>query len=374
MDEERSKKPKLVEHTETLQLFYDDEQRNIKISSILLPEENDTLVQFLKAYSDVFAWSAADMLGIDLLNVLPEAKLVKKKNMRQEVTKLLSTGFIREVEYLDWVSNMVMVKKNGKWRMCIDSTNLNKACSKDSFPLPSIDRLVDASAGHKFMSFMDAFLGYNQILFDQDDQEKITFITNERLFYYRVMPFGLKNIGHGLEIFVGDMLVKSATMEEHMRNLSEVFVVLRTYNMKLNPEKCAFSVRAGRFLSFMISEMGIEVNPKKIHSILEMPPPQTIIDIRHLTGKIVALNRFISRMADKCLYLQDGGQMPSILQSPDDLFFETIAVVLVKTEGVRQFPIYYISKVLQNDELRYSKIEKFIFALIVATRKLRPYF
>lgn len=106
------------------------------------------------------------------LNVLPEVKPMKKKKrkfvpqmveaVRQEVAKLLLAGFIREVEYLDWVSNVVMVKKvNGRWRMCIDFTNFNEAFLKDNFLLPSIDRLVYASTDHRFMSFMDAFLGYN---------------------------------------------------------------------------------------------------------------------------------------------------------------------------------------------------------------------
>ena len=125
-----------------------------------------------------------------------------------------------------------MVKKaNGKWRMCIDFTNLNKACPKDSFPLPSIDRLVDAT-GHKVLSFMDAFSGYNYIVMNPVDQEKTAFIIEEVLYCYRVMPFGLKNvgatyqrlvnrifkdkIGKTMEVYVDDMLVKSIIMEHHL--------------------------------------------------------------------------------------------------------------------------------------------------------------
>ena len=112
----------------------------------------------------------------------------------EEVNKLFTVNFIREVHYFEWLANVVMVKKaNGKWRMCVDFTNLNQVCPKDSFPLPRIDQLVDSTAGHKLFTFMDAFSGYNQILMAEEDQEKTAFVTSQGLYYYRVMPFGLKN-------------------------------------------------------------------------------------------------------------------------------------------------------------------------------------
>jgi len=86
-------------------------------------------------------------------------------------------------------------KENGKWRTCIDFTDLNKARPKDSFPLPRIDQLVDLTTGHKLLSFMDTFSGYNHILMDEDDQEKTSFLTSQGLYYYKVMPFELKNAG-----------------------------------------------------------------------------------------------------------------------------------------------------------------------------------
>ncbi|XP_052291856.1 uncharacterized protein LOC127900699 [Citrus sinensis] len=176
-----------------------------------------------------------------------------------EVEKLLKVGFIREVNYPEWISNVVLVKKaNGKWRMCVDFTDLNKACPKDSFPLPKIDQLVDSTTGHGLLSFMDAFSGYNQIPMFEQDEESTAFITNQGLFCYRIMSFGLKNtgatyqrlvnkifkalIGRTMEVYVDDMITKLKIPKEHVDHLEETFGLLRKYKMKLNPEKCAFGV------------------------------------------------------------------------------------------------------------------------------------
>ena len=116
------------------------------------------------------------------LNTSPSFKPVKQKQrsfaperqkaINEEVGKLLQAGAIREVEYPESLANVVLVKKaNGKWRLCIDFTDINKACLKDSFPLPRIDLIMDATAGHELLCFMDAFFGYNQISMDPDDQE-----------------------------------------------------------------------------------------------------------------------------------------------------------------------------------------------------------
>ena len=159
-------------------------------------------------------------------------------------------------------------------------TNLNKACPKDSYPLPRIDQLVDLTAGHKLLSFMDTFSGYNQIRMDEVDQEKTSFITNQDLFSYKVMSFDLKNagatyqrlvnhmfrpqIGRNVEVYVDDMLVKILDEDKHLDGLQETFDTLRQYNLKLNPSKCAFGVSSSKFLRFIVSHRGIEASPDKI--------------------------------------------------------------------------------------------------------------
>ena len=154
----------------------------------------ESMIMFLKNNSNVFAWTHEDMPSIDPsvichgLNIDLSIRPIKQKRrafapdrnqaISNEVEKLLTAGFVREVYYPDWLANVVMVKKsNGKWRMCVDFTDLNKTCPKDSFPLPRIDQLVDSTVGHKLLTFMDAFSGYNQIMMDDIDQEKTSFIT-----------------------------------------------------------------------------------------------------------------------------------------------------------------------------------------------------
>ncbi|KAK0583839.1 hypothetical protein LWI29_003744 [Acer saccharum] len=208
-------------------------------------------------------------------------------------------------------------KANRKWQIYVDYTDLNRACPNDSFPLPKIDQLVDSTTGNKILSFMDAFSGYNQITMHHSDQEKTSFISNQGLYCYKMMPFGLKNaratyqrlvnklfkeqIGHTMEVYVDDMITKSQQVELHPDHLRETFELLQKNQIQLNPDKCAFYVSTGKFLGFMVHERGIEANPEKIKAILELQSPTTLKKVQGLTGCLVALNRFISQSTDKCL-------------------------------------------------------------------------
>ena len=201
----------------------DDQPEHLAyIRSKLAEDVKDLLIHFLKKNVEVFAWKQEDMGGIDpavitdKMNVNPSFKPVKHKGrsvalerqkaINEEVSKLLQAQAIREVDYLDWLANVVLVKKaNGKLRLCIDFTDVNRASSKDSFPLPRIDLIVDATAGNELFSFMDAFSGYNQIRMDPNDQEKTSFVTGQGTYYYQVMPFGLKNAGATYQRLVNKM-------------------------------------------------------------------------------------------------------------------------------------------------------------------------
>ncbi|KAM2550056.1 hypothetical protein TB1_014347 [Malus domestica] len=200
--------------------------------------------------------------------------------------------------------------------MCVDYTDLNKGCQKGSFPLSLIGRLIDSTVGCELLSFMDAYSEYNQILMNPPDQEHTAFTTDRGLYCYKVMPFGLKNagatyqrlvnsifteqIGKNMEVYVDDMLVKSKHADKHIVNLSETFTILKRYRMRLNSNKCAFDVGSGKLLGFMISQRGIEANPEKIKTILDMKEPVTLKDIKSLTGKVAVLTRVISKATDRC--------------------------------------------------------------------------
>ena len=172
----------------------------------------------------------------------------------------------------------------------MDFTNLNKACPTHPFPLPKITDLVDATAGHERLSFMDAFSGYNQIPMYEPDQAHTTFITDNGLYCYRVMPFGLKNagatfqkfmnklfdglIGSKVEVYVDDLVAKTTKKEQHLQDLEVIFKRLDQHNVRLNPLKCSFGLRSGLFLGYMLTMRGIEANPEQIRAILDMPSPK----------------------------------------------------------------------------------------------------
>ncbi|KAI5312992.1 hypothetical protein L3X38_042166 [Prunus dulcis] len=324
------------------------------------------------------------------LSVILAVRLVRQKRrsydpelyetMRAKVDRLSSIGFIREVDYPTWLANVVM--------------------------------LVDATAGHALLSFMDAYSGYNQIFMHPEDQAHSSFITNRGLYCYKVMPFGLKNagatyqrlvnhlfaplIGNTMEVYVDDMLVKSHTADKHIPNLSAMFTILKQYKMRLNPTKCAFGVASGKFLGFMISQRGIEANPEKIQAILDMTIPKTVKDIQILTGRAAALTRFISKATDHCapFFKALNGSKRSItwtaecdaafselkeyigrallLSTPEHgdirviyLSVPVLAVssVLIRSKDNAEHPVHYVSKALQDAEVRYPDIQKLAFAL-----------
>ncbi|KAJ9566095.1 hypothetical protein OSB04_002061 [Centaurea solstitialis] len=380
--------------------------RKVFVGASLPPDIKNTIISFLQEHSDCFAWSHEDMVGIDpsiishKLNVDPTFKPIKQKRRKfapernkvinDEVDNLLKTGKIREVKYPEWLANVVVVqKKNGKWRVCIDFTDLNKACPKDPFPLPHIDAMVDATAGHELIQpNIDA----------HGRQEKTAFMTDKGIYCYKVMPFGLKNagstyqrlvnmmfkehLGRTMEVYIDDMLVKSEHSIDHVAHLKQSFDILRQYKMKLNPTKCSFGVRAGKFLGYLVTQRGIEASPEQVKAITEIQSPRNVKEVQKLTGR----NQGFLWTDEHEKALQELKQYmtsPPLLTKPVEgeslqLYLavskNATSAVLVREEDQRQQPIYYVSKSFLDAETRYTSMEKLLLGLMTAAKKLRHYF
>jgi hypothetical protein len=283
-------------------------EQKVIVGSILSGKQEKTLLRFLFNNKDVFAWSVNDLCGVNRdviehslnvdLTIKPRKQKLRKmsddkaEGARNKVKRLLSAGVIREVTYPEWLANTVMVKKaNGKWSMCIDFTDLNKACLKDEFPLPRIDSLVDAAATSELMSLLDCYSGYHHIWMKKEDEPKTSFITPSGTYCYLRMPERLKNdggsfsrktakvlasqFGRNVLTYVDDIIVKSIKQENHITNLQETFANFRKVGLKLNPEKCVSGVKKGKFIGCLVSTKGIEANPNKIEAILRMEPPKS---------------------------------------------------------------------------------------------------
>jgi hypothetical protein len=269
------------------------------------------LVDFLRANANIFAWSPSDMPAIPRevaeysLDILPHSRAVQQRLGRfdeercraieVDVRKLLEAEFIKEVFHPTWLANPVLVKKkNGKRRMCVDYTCLNKACAKVHFPLPRIDQIVDSTAGCELLCFLDAYSGYHQIKMREPDQLATSFITSFGMFCYETMSFGLRNagvtyqrcmqhvfgdhIGRTVEAYVDDIVVKTKKADNLVNDLRVAFDGLQANGVKLNPEKCVFGVPRGMLLGYIVSQRGIEPNPEKVAALDWMGP------IRDLKG------------------------------------------------------------------------------------------
>jgi hypothetical protein len=239
--------------------------------------------------------------------------------IKDEIHWLLQANFIRPCRYTEWVSNIVPVEKkeSGKLSVCLDFRNLNKVTPKDEYTMPIVDTLINNASGNNIISFLDGNAGYNQIFMAEEDASKTASICLGfiGLFEWVIMTFGLKNagatyqramnlifhelLGNTMEVYIDDIVVKSAEFSSHIVDLRKAFDKMRRYGLKMNPRKCAFGVSAGKFFGFIIHEHAVEIDPDQIKSIRNVGPPTCKLEMQKFLGKVNYLQMFISNLARK---------------------------------------------------------------------------
>ncbi|XP_058181448.1 uncharacterized protein LOC131299892 [Rhododendron vialii] len=421
----------------------EEDPRILHVCATLPDEMKDCLKYLLSEFKDCFAWDYPDMPGLNRSLVehkipikedfVPYQQIPRQmtpevqKEVKKEMERLFKAKFIRPVKYVEWISNIVpVIKKNGKVRICIDFRNLNTASPKDEYHMPVVDHLVDATAGYRFLSFMDGYSGYNQIFIAEEDTHKTAFRCPGYigLFEWIVMAFGLKNagatyqrtmnvifhdlIGRFMEVYIDDIVVKSHTFDEHVDYLRQVLVRMRLYKLKMNAMKCAFGVTAGNFLGFLVHKKGIEVDKDKAKAIIEAQPPTNKQELQQFLGQVNFLRRFISNLSGKTLafspllklksqkdfkwegehqkafeFLKQSLVRPPVLMPPINgkplkLYIsaghQSIGCLLAQdNENGHEQAIYYLSRRLNECEIKYKPIEKLCLTLYFSATKLRCY-
>ena len=426
------------------------------IASDLMQEQEQALLRVLHNHKAAIGWTIADLKGISpavcMHRIITDPATKPSRdtqrrlnpNMREvvkkEVLKWLDAGIIYPISDSTWVSPTQTVPKkagitivensNGEkmttrpvtgWRVCIDYRKLNAATSKDHFPLPFIDQIIEKLSGHKFYCFLDGYSGYNQIAIHPDDQAKTTFTCPYGTFAFRRMPFGLCNapatfqrlmtsifsdmVGDSLEIFMDDFSIFGSNFDNCLLQLEKVLKRCIETSLVLSWEKSHFMVKQGVVLGHIISEKGFEVDHAKIQIISLLPPPRNVKGVRSFLGHAGFYRRFIKDFSkiskplcnlllkdapfvfdESCLEafetLKKQLSQAPILQSPDwskpfeimcDASNYAVGAVLGQRVNKKPVVISYASKTFSETQLNYTTTEKELLAVVFALDKFRSY-
>ena len=412
------------------------EQKEKMISKDLKGQERQQFINLISEFPNLFISDYAHIRGVDVIQhhinlkegTTPVAQKlrrlghVQKEALLKEVKALLRAQFIYPVEDSEWVSPIVVVpKKNGKWRVCVDYKPLNAATKRDHFPLPFQDEILDEIAGHEMYSVCDGYSGYFQIRIAEEDQKKTTFITPWGCFAYRCMPFGLTNavftfnrlaihvfqpfFGKFVRVFMDDFAIYSSR-KDHLEKVRLAFKRLEECKMQLNPEKCHIGEKEVVMLGHVVSQEGIKVDSSKIEAIQKMTTPTSIKDLEVFVQKVRYFERFIHMLAqilypfriilrtnnflwtstteEQYVRIKELLCNAPILKPPDrtSTFFLSLSVgshaigaILMQQdyENRLMHPIYFISKAMSDVEKEFLEVEKWMLALIYACKKFRSF-
>ncbi|XP_042410245.1 uncharacterized protein LOC121999660 [Zingiber officinale] len=307
---------------EEVQLYADRPKSLTRLASDLPPLLKEEFVQCLIRNRDVFAWSTEELPGVKpevakhKLHLLPDSRPVKKKqrNFSADQNKIIRV----EVDQLR--------------------------------------KMVDSTAGYERICMLDAYQG------------------NAGATYQRMMDkIFREQIRRNVEVYVDDILIKSPLAVNLIKDVEETCKTLRQYGLKLNPLKCLFGAKGGKFLGYLVTEQGIEANPEKVRSWHDMQVPQNLKETQKLVGRITALSRFISKSADQAapFFKPVAGEPLWVYLSATP---KAVGAVLIKEHDNVQWSVYFFNHLLKGVESRYTALEKLVYGLVLITRRLRPYF
>lgn len=396
--------------------------------------EKQKLLELLCNYEDVFAKSADDLgrtnrvlhrinTGTAAPIRIPPRRLPfgKREIEKAEIEKLLGRGVI-EPSNSPWSFRTVLIaKKDGSTRVCVDYRALNNVIIKDAYPLPRVDDCLDALAGAKWLSCLDLNQGFYQIELHKDDREKTAFSSSQGLFQFTVTPFGLatspsvferlmEDVLRGLQweeclLYMDDIIVPGSSFEEEIERLEHVFQRMREANLKLKPSKCFLFQKSVKFLGHVVSEEGIQTDPDKTTAVQNWPRPRNAKEIKSFLGLCSYYRKFVRNFADiarplhkislknpKFTWTEECQQsfvaLKAALTSPPILIYpqpgkqfildtdasnHSVGAILSQQIDEREHVIAYMSKAMNKHETSYCTTRKELLAVVVALKNFHPY-
>lgn len=415
----------------------------LDLKDLHVAEESRPLIETLiSRNSDLFASKDSELghtetvkMKIDTGNSEPiklrpyRTPLNNRKVIDETVEEMLDANIIRRSRS-PWSFPVVIVdKKDGSKRFCVDFRKLNQVTKKNSYPLPVIDDILALLGKAKYFTSLDLKSGYWQVLMDEDDKEKTAFACHRGLFEFNVMPFGLSNapavfqelmsvVLQGLNEFaiayLDDILIFSSTLEDHLKHLDMIFDRLRKHDLRLKLKKCSFLQLETNYLGFIVDRDGIRPDPKKVEAIRSLPVPTCVREVRSFVGMSSYYRRFIPNFSeiaepiialtkkhahfkwtekhDKAFqYLKDSLSVVPLLAYPDpnkpytlytDASGTCIGACLTQKSDSdeealpnvsNEKPIYYLSHKLSRTQCKWSTVEKEAYAIHFALQKLDHY-